>query len=236
MFHFVPTGKPADFFYLSAWVPVGGKTDDGTNIQADETLRRILSDENTPEDARQALPHFRILRTNHDESVVEQGWAIQCPESKVIELAREFRAKTIWKFSAGSIAAIDVKTRKTVHSAPLAERFLDPRGVRHFTLFVGSPSGRNKLDPMEYAGVCTRAGAHFPSFTIQQAQGCFRSAFEDTLLIHIATRSPNKVLALAHEIRCFLNQDGIGISRNGIYQRVRDCSDDTMILESLNLG
>ncbi len=116
-----------------------------------------------------------------------------------------------------------------------ATRIRDPREVRHFTLFVGSPAGRNRLDPLEYAGVCTRVGALFPGFTIQRADGCSQSRFEDTLLIHIATREPQKILEVVHTLRGFLNQDGIGISHNGIYQRVRDWSDDTLILESFNL-
>lgn len=234
LFHFVPAGKPADFFYLSAWHPGDRPTDDGANITADESLRSALTDAHKPAGKRKPLPHFRILRSNSGESLAEQGWAVACTESRAIELAAQFRAKTLWKFSADSIAAIDVKARKTVHSATLAEHFLDPRDVRHFTLFVGSPSGSNNLDPLQNAGICTRVGANFPSFTIQRAEGCFQSRFEDALLIHVATRSPNKVLALAHDIRDFLNQDGIGISHNGIYQRVCDWTDDTIILESFN--
>jgi hypothetical protein len=108
--------------------------------------------------------------------------------------------------------------------------------VRHFTLSVGSSGGRGKIDPLEYAGICTRVGALFPGFTIQRAEGCFQSRFEETLLIHIATREPQNVLTLAHDLRCFLNQIGIGITHNGIQQRVRDWTDDGLILQSFGLA
>ena len=108
--------------------------------------------------------------------------------------------------------------------------------MRQFTLSVGSPGDRGKIHPLEYAGVCTRVGALFSGFTIQRAEGCFESRFEETLLIHIATREPQKVLTLAHDLRCFLNQDGIGISHNGIYQRVRDWTDDGLILQSFDIA
>jgi hypothetical protein len=72
----------------------------------------------------------------------------------------------------------------------------------------------------------------FPGFTIQRAEGCFRSRFEETLLIHIGTREPLQVIETAHNLRCFLKQEGIGLSHNGIYQRVREWSDDNLILQS----
>lgn len=235
LFHFVPTGKPDDFFYFSAWNPGGPKADDGSNIQADESLRRTLADEDQPVEKRKPLPHFRVLRTSHDESLMEQGWAVQCRRSLAVKLAKQFKAGVLWKVAGGTVAATNVKTLETIHTAALPAHFRDPRDVRHFILIVGSPSGSNRLDPMEYAGVCTRAGALFSNFTIQKADGCFQSRFEDTAIIHIATREPRKVLTLAHELRCFLNQIGIGISHNGIYQRVRDWTDDDMILESFGL-
>jgi hypothetical protein len=54
-------------------------------------------------------------------------------------------------------------------------------------------------------------------------------------MIHIATREPHKVLRVAHDLRCFLNQTGIGISHNGIYQRVREWTDDELILQSFGI-
>lgn len=235
LFHFVPTGKPEDVFYLSAWNPGGRSTDDGSNIHADESLRQTLADVAHPKEKRRPLPHFRVLRTNRDESLAEQGWAVQCPEARAHKLAQQYKAATLWNLAADTVTATNVKSHQVIFSAALAAHFRDPRDVRLFTLFVGSPSSRNRLDPLEYAGVCTRAGALFPGFTIQNADGCFQSRFEDTALIQIATREPHKILALAHELRCFLNQDGIGIAHNGIYQRVRDWSDDSIILESFGL-
>jgi hypothetical protein len=133
LFHFVPTGKPDDFFYLSAWNPSGRKADDDSNIQADESLRRTLSDEAQPEEMRKPLPHFRVLRTSHDESLMEQGWAVQCKESQAVKLAKKFKVGVLWKLAGGTVAATNVKTLKTIHSAALPAHFRDPRDMRQFT-------------------------------------------------------------------------------------------------------
>lgn len=55
-------------------------------------------------------------------------------------------------------------------------------------------------------------------------------------MIHIASHEPAKVIALAHDLRLLLRQTGIGIVHNGIYQRIRDWTDDAMILETFGLG
>jgi hypothetical protein len=111
-------------------------------------------------------------------------------------------------------------------------RIMDPRDLKHFTIMVESSGDRRKIDPLEYTGVCTRAGALFPRYTIQRAEGCFQSRFSDSLLIHVTTREPRKIIILARDIRCFLTQINVGISHNGVYQRVQEWSDDNMILAS----
>jgi hypothetical protein len=45
-----------------------------------------------------------------------------------------------------------------------------------------------------------RVGAVFPGFTLQHAQGCFQSSFEDTLMIHIATREANSTSSQSQAI------------------------------------
>lgn len=229
-FEFVGTGKPGNFFYLSAWHPGGRHTDNGANAQADEKLRQALHDKRKP------AVHFRVLRTHLGGDPGEQGWGVACSEADAMELARRFRAVHIWRFSDETVAAIQVKSGTIVHSGPRANHHRDPRAILHFTLFVGSPPATGRPDPLEYAGVCTRAGALLSGFTIQRAEGCFQSIFEETLVIHIATREPGKVIALAHDLRRFLRQTGVGISHNRIYQRVREWTDDGMILETFGLG
>jgi len=224
---FIPDGKPDDFWVITAYNPEGKPADPEDNIVADaRLLAEIEALEITP---------FRVTGLSPDETHAEPGWGFPCDEATALEIGRRYRQEAVFHFNAGRINLVDCKTHEREPLKEQAARIRDPRDLRHFTLFVGSPSGRARLDPLEYAGVCSRVGALFQSFTIQHADGCFRSRFEDTLLIHIATREPLKVIETAHSLRCFLNQDGIGISHNGIYQRIRDWSDDTLILESFNL-
>ena len=228
VFQYIPTGKPADFCVITGYNPKGKPADPAENINADARLHEDITKlKTTP---------FRVIGLSPDESHAEPGWGIPCEEINALELGQRFRQQAVYHFSAGGIDLVDCKTgeRQPLHDP--ARRIRDPRNLRHFILFVGSPSDRKRIDPLEYAGVCSRVGALFPGFTIQRDEGCFQSRFEDTLVIHIATREPQKVLTVAHELRCFLNQDGIGISHNGIYQRVRDWSDDAMILETFDLS
>jgi hypothetical protein len=178
---------------------------------------------------------FRIIGMSRDQNHAEPGWGFPCDETTALEIGRRYRQEAVFHFSAVRIDLVDCKTGERQPLDDPASRVLDPRDVRHFTLFVGSSGDRKILDPAEYTEVCTRVGAIFPGFTLQHAQGCFQSSFEDTLMIHIATREPHKVIALARDLRGFLNQIGIGISHNGVYQRVREWSDDELILQSFGL-
>jgi hypothetical protein len=227
VFQFIPAGKPADFWVITAYNPKGRTADPGDNIQADARLHsEIIELGVTP---------FRVIGLSPDESHAEPGWGVPCDEETAIKIARRFRQDSVYHFTTRSINLVNCRTSKRQPLDHPDTRIRGPRDLRHFTLFVGSPPDRNRLDPLNYAGVCTRVGALFPGFTIQRAGGYYAHRFEDTLLIHVATREPRKVLEVAHALRCFLNQDGIGVSHNGIYQRVRDWSDDTMLLESFDL-
>ena len=64
------------------------------------------------------------------------------------------------------------------------------------------------------------------------AEGHFRSSAEDTLVIQVATDKPERVQQMAHKLRCFLNQEGVGVLCRGIYQRVRYWTDDRMLLQA----
>ena len=224
VFEYIPTGKPTDFWVITAYNPDGKTADAGDNISADSNLREEI--------VSLGLVPFRVIGRSPDSSHAEPGWGFPCDETSALEIGRRYRQEAVFHFTAGRIELVDCESGSHESLGNPSSRILDPRDVRHFTLFVGAPSGRNRLDPLEYAGVCTRIGALFPGFTIQRAEGCFRSSFEETLLIHIGTREPLKVIETAHNLRCFLNQEGIGISHNGVYQRVREWSDNALILES----
>ena len=224
VFEYIPTGKPDDFWVITAHNPDGEDAYPGDNIVSDARLLTDIKALN--------IAPFRIIGLSPDEKHAEPGWGIPCDEATALEIGRRYRHEAVFHFHSGGIDLVDCNTRERQPLENQAKRIRDPRELRHFTLFVGSPSGCNRLDPLEYAGVCTRVGASFPGFTIQRAEGCFRSRFEETLLIHIGTREPLKVIETAHNLRCFLNQEGIGLSHNCIYQRVRDLSDNALILES----
>ena len=224
-FHFIPDGKSEDFWVITACNPDGNKASAGDNLAADQSLKRELD--------RLGLKAFRITGTSPDETHAEPGWGIQCDQKTALKLAKQYRQLAVFHFRDGKI---DLVNTKSVKRDPLDEpsaRIRDPRGLRQFTLWIGSPNG-GRLDPLQYAGVCTRAGAVSDDFTIQKAEGCYRSRFEDYLLLHVAIREPRKVIELGHSLRCFLSQKGIGISHNGIYQRLHEWSDDELILEAFH--
>jgi hypothetical protein len=224
VFEYIPAGKPVDFWVITAHNPEGKPADPGDNIAADARLLAHLT--------KLKLNPFRVTGLSPDETHAEPGWGFPSNETTALKIAQRYHQQAVYHFTGGRIDLVDCQTGGCQPLDNLAARVRDPRDLRQFTLFVGSPAGRNRLDPLEYAGVCTRVGALFPGFTIQHAEGCFQSRFEDTLLIHIATREPLKVIEVAHSLRCFLNQDGIGIYHNGIYQRVRDWTDASVILEA----
>ena len=226
-FEYVTANKPDDFWVVTAYDPNGCPTEIGDNLHADALLLDELNN--------LGLIPFRVIGRSPDETHAEPGWGFPATEAAAIQIGKRFHQLAIYHFTAGGIDLVILKTNKTEPLDHPASRIHDPRDVRHFRLFVGSPSVRKRIDPLEYAGICTRVGALFPGFTIQRAEGCFQSSFEDTLVIDIATREPQKVLTLAHEIRGFLAQSGIGISHNGIYQSIGEHSDDGLILEAFGL-
>lgn len=228
VFEYIPDAKVPDFWVVTAHNPDGKTADAGGNLAADTKLHADI--------VALGISPFRIIGRAPDDTHAEPGWGFPCDETTAIKIGRRYQQEAVFHFTDGGIDLVNCKTRKRHPLDDPENRKLDPRNVRHFTLFVGSPPGSNRLDPLEYAGVCTRVGAVFPGFTIQRADGCFQSRFEDTLLIHIATREALKVLSVAHDLRRFLNQTGLAISHNGIYQRVRDWTDDGLILQSFGLS
>ncbi len=227
VFEYIPNAEVPDFWVITAHNPDGKTTDAGDNVAADKRLHAEI--------AELGIIPFRIIERSPDDTHAEPGWGFPCGEATAMKIGRRYRQDAVFHFTDGRIALVNCKTSERHPLDAPETRKLDPRELRHFTLFVGSPPDSKRLDPLEYTGVCTRTGAMFPGFTIQRADGCFHSRFEDTLLIHVATREAHKVLSVAHDLRCFLNQTGIGISHNGIYQRVREWTDDGLILQSFGL-
>lgn len=224
-FQYIQEGAPSDFYVITAYNPDGKSASIAENSQADAELCDAFT--------AMRVKSFPVIGMSEDEKHAEPGWGVRCDEAVAIQLGKRFRQEAIFHFSDGQIYLVDCKTgiRTALHYP--ASRIRDPQKLRHFTLFVGSPSGRKKIDPIEYTGVCMQVGALSPSFTIQRAEVCYQAQFEDTLMIHVATYHPRKVIELAHNLRCFLNQEGIGISHNGIYHRVRKWSDTEFVLKSL---
>ncbi len=226
-FQYIQSESPSDFYVITAYNPDGKTVSIADNSQADIELCEAIE--------ALKLKSFSVIGMSQDELHAEPGWGVHCDEKIAIELAKRFRQEAIFHFTDGQIHLVDCKTGKRFSLRNPSERIRDPQKLHHFTLFVGSHKIRKKIDPLEYAGVCVRVGAASSRFTIQRAEGCNQAQFEDNLIIHISTYHPIKAIELAHNLRCFLNQDSIGISHNGIYHHVREWSDSAFILKTFSL-
>jgi hypothetical protein len=227
VFEFIPNKKTPNFWVITAYNPDGKPADAGDNIAGDAELRAEIG--------ALGITPFRIIGLSPDEKHAEPGWGIPCDEATAIRLGRQFRQDAVFHFTAGEIWLIGClhSVRQTL--ANPAGRIRDPRDTRHFSLFVGSPPDSETIDGETLAGIRSCIEARFGGFTLQKAEGSFRSRIEETVVIHIATREPREVIELARDLRLLLNQEGIGLSHNGIYQRVREWSDDDLILATLEI-
>lgn len=227
VFRYIPDGKPADFWVITAWNPKSRTATPGANQEANQRLLDHLNEHE--------IPCFRVIGHSRDESHAEPGWGIVCDEKTALKLGRKFKQEALFGFHDGKIDWVDCKTGKRKPLDNPGSRLPDPQSLRHFTLIAGSPCEAGRYDPLVHTGVCTRVGAFFDDFVIERAERCSRSRFEEVLLIHIATREPPKALEAAHSLRCFLNRDSIGISHNGVHQRLRDWTDDELLLEAFRV-
>jgi hypothetical protein len=227
VFETIPPGDISDFWVITAYDPEGRETESAMNRAADAELRAEIG--------ALGITPFRTIGLSPDEKHAEPGWGIPCDEATAIRLGQQFRQDAVFHFTAGEIWLIDClhSVRQTL--ANPAGRIRDPRDTRHFSLFVGSPPDSETIDDETLAGIRSCIEARFDGFTLQKAEGSFRSRIEETVVIHIATRKPREVIELARDLRLLLNQEGIGLSHNGIYQRVREWSDDDLILQSFGL-
>lgn len=228
IFEFIPNEKTPDFWVITAYNPDGENAPAGDNLATDATLRSEM--------VEMGFTPFRIIGLSPDEKHAEPGWGIPCDEATAIRLGRRFRQEAVFHFMAGEIWLIDCTHSVRQDLANPAGRIRDPRDTRHFSLFVGLPPGSETINDETLATIRSCIGARFDGFTLQKAEGGFHSRIEETVVIHIATREPREVIELARELRLLLNQTGIGISHNGVYQRVREWSDDDLILQSFGLN
>lgn len=227
IFEYIPAETISDFWVTTAYNPDGETVAHADNIEADN---RLLA-----EVTGLGFTPFRIIGLDRKEEHAEPGWGIPCDEATALEIGRRYSQEAVFHFTSNRIDLVDCKTGERHPLDEPTGRIRDPRNVRHFTLFVGSSPEHEKFDPQEYEEIRNLIGKWFADFTIQHADGCFRSGIEATLLVHISTRETVKVIRLAHNLRTAFKQTGIGISHNGIYQRVREWADDGLILQSFGL-
>lgn len=222
VFQVIADNLPPSFFILTGWNPNGKEADFGSNSDRDNQIEEEIA----------KLRHFRVIGLSPDEKHAEPGWGFVCAEKRVLEMARKYQQLAIYQVKEDQLTLISADGKKRVSLGKWSERVRDPRNMVQFSIYLGSRSPAAKLDAGERYGVITRIGALFPSFTLMDAEGYFRTKSEDTLVIQIATDKPERVLQVAHELRCFLNQEGVGVLCRGIYQRVRDWTDDRMLLQA----
>lgn len=227
VFEFVAHGKPSDFWVITAYNPDGKNTDSILNKAADERLREVI----------EALGHisFRVIGLSPDHDHAEPGWGTSCDEATALKLGKQFSQEAFFHFKDGSIWLVDCSSGVRESLASPAARIFDPCHKKHFTLFLGAPKGCTVIDDQTSEAIRSCIVERFENFTLQRGEGCFQSGSEDVVLIHIGSSDYKSVIALAHDFRVLFQQDGVGISHNGIYQRVREWSDDSLILESFGL-
>jgi hypothetical protein len=226
VFHFIPDGKPSEFWIITAWNPEGRDAPIQDNSAGDHRLCSIL--------AERGLYHFRVIGTSVDEDHVEPGWGIVTDEGTAIELGQLFAQEAVFHIRGEAVDIVHCLTRERSRLPGLQTLLRDPRDVRFFTLSVGSPPS-GKFGAQHIQRVREMIQSTFTGYTLRHAEGSFEGQSEEVLLIDIGTRDYDKVLILAHALSNFLKQTGVGISCNGVYQRVREWTDDEMILESFGL-
>ncbi|MFM2199565.1 MAG: hypothetical protein RLZZ505_2997 [Verrucomicrobiota bacterium] len=233
VFEFVAQGKPSDFWVITAYNPDGKSTDSILNKAADERLHEAI----------EALGHtsFRVIGKSpedlpKDQHHAEPGWGIPCDEATALKLAKRFSQEAVFHFKDGGIWLVDCSSGARESLTTPSARIYDPCHKKHFTLFLGAPKGCKVIDDQTSAAIRSCIMARFENFTIQRAEGCYQNGREDTALVHIGTPDYKSVISLAHELRVLFQQDGVGISHNGIYQRARETSDESLILESFGLS
>jgi hypothetical protein len=214
-FEMLGSERVRDFWVITAWNPDGVVSDAAANRIADHNLAAELD--------KRSLRRFRVFGGSPDGSHVEPGWGVVCAPAVALELGRSFGQLAVFSFSGENIDLVDCRNSLTVRLPALRERVVCPTTKRIFTLHVGSRTER--IESADEDWLVQTVSKAFPSFSIQSATGVFRGRSEEARLISIATAHTRSVLDLAEEIRCALNQEGVGVSCGGVYQRVCKWSD-----------
>lgn len=226
VFHYIPEGKPSEFWIVTAWKSGGTGTSVAENKARDSELRQILQARN--------LQHFRVITTSADENRGEPSWGIVSDEGTATALGRQFSQASVFHIQMDAGFRICCRSFASTPLSGLEALVRDPRDVRLFTISVGAPVG-GKFGDEDLQCIHKAIQSLFPGYSIRRADGCFENQFEEVLLIDIGTREYLRVLRLADELRIILKQKGVGITCNGIYQRVREWTDDGLILDSFGL-
>lgn len=225
-FQFISDGNPSAFFFLSAMEDREPATHADWR-KADQLLRNGLKSA--------GLRTFRVVVVGDDDTRAQPGWAVVACEELVMALAERFAVAKVIHLTREHVTQIDRKTmaRETLPAEQV--RCTDPRRVKHFVLFVGSRPGETH-DPQSTDRLRSIVRKRFAGFTLSKAEGWFEGVAEGTVCIHLGTSAHREVLHTAEELRVAFDQIGIGISCNGIYQRVREHSDFDFMLEGFGLS
>lgn len=87
------------------------------------------------------------------------------------------------------------------------------------TLYIGLETPENQDAEATRDRAIEILNTHFPSFTLTEGIGFFRSIKESVLIAHIATANPQEVADCAEIVRVALKQEGVGIAFRGRYYR-----------------
>jgi hypothetical protein len=126
VFQYIPTGKPADFWVITAYNPKGRPADPGDNLAADARLHADLTNlEITP---------FRIIGLSPDETHAEPGWGFPADETTALEIGRRYRQEAVYHFATGRIDLVDCKTLERHPLENPVARIARPPHPRHLPL------------------------------------------------------------------------------------------------------
>jgi hypothetical protein len=214
-FEILANERARTFWVITAWNPDG--------IVADATANRIADQNLAAEVDQRGLPRFRVFGSSPDGSHVEPGWGVTCETATAIEIGRRFGQLAIFLFCGEDIDLVDCRDGAAVRLPKCQGRVECPRKKRVFTLHIGYRAPC--FEAADENWLVQTLSKAFPNFTIQPGTGFFRVFSEEVRLVSIATTRTRDVLELAEELRCGLNQEGVGVSCGGVYQRVCKWSD-----------
>jgi hypothetical protein len=225
IFQLIPACLPESFYIVTAWNPFGETASLEDNLARDAQMESEL----------QSREPFRVIGMSPDEKHGEPGWGFVASEVEALELAIKYEQDAIFHIGDNQLTLISADGTERAQLGLWSERVHDPRKRILFSIYLGSRSPATSLSQEERDGIFARIAEVFPSFTVLEGSGHFRHDSEQTLVIQVATENPKLVLQLAHELRSYMTQEGVGVLCNGVYQRVREWTDDRLILQSWGL-